>query len=106
MANPGTTFATAKNPPPISKVNTPAVKNPDGRNQWKTSSSNNTSISFNKGSNTNTPKYYTGGSAVRVYGGGYFIISAPGKKITKIVITFGGDDGSNAITVDCGTVWR
>ena len=29
-------------------------------------------IAFNKGTNSNAPKYYTTGSAIRVYGGNYF----------------------------------
>ena len=59
---------------------------------------------FNKGSNSNAPKYYTSGTAVRVYGGGYFTVSgATGCTITKVVITFGSDDGSNAITTNAGT---
>ena len=60
-------------------------------------------ISFNKGTNSNAPKYYTSGSAVRAYGGNYFTISAPtGKNIKKVVLTFGSSDGSNAISVDSG----
>ena len=59
---------------------------------------------FSKGSNSNAPKYYTSGTAVRVYGGGYFTVSgAIGCTITKVVITFGSDDGSNAITTNAGT---
>ena len=59
---------------------------------------------FNKGSNSNDPKYYTSGTAVRVYSGGYFTVSgATGCTITKVVITFGSDDGSNNITTSPGT---
>ena len=59
---------------------------------------------FNKGSNSNDPKYYTSGTAVRVYGGGYFTVSgATGCTITKVVITFGSEDGSNNITTNAGT---
>jgi len=59
---------------------------------------------FNKGSNSNDPKYYTSGTAVRVYGGGYFTVSgATGCTITKVEITFGSSDGSNAITTNAGT---
>jgi len=57
------------------------------------------SVLFNKGTNSNTPKYYTSGAAVRVYGGGYFTVSSS-QTITKIVVTFGSSDGSNTITTD------
>lgn len=59
-------------------------------------------IDFNKGTNSNTPKYYTSGTAIRIYGGGYFTVSSD-NDITSIVITFGSDDGSNAITTNVGT---
>lgn len=60
------------------------------------------SVEFNKGTNSNAPKYYTSGTAVRVYGGSYFIVSSV-KTIVKVVVTFGSSDGSNAISTDCGT---
>ena len=59
-------------------------------------------VEFNKGSNSNAPKYYTTGTAVRVYGGNYFIVSSD-KTIVKVALTFGSDDGSNAITTDVPT---
>jgi len=69
----------------------------------KVSDNNNlVTVTFDKGTNNNTPKYFTSGSAVRVYGGGYFVVSSK-LKISKIEITFGSSDGSNAITTDCGT---
>lgn len=55
---------------------------------------------FNKGTNTNTPKYYD--DSVRVYGGGYFTVSSS-FTIKKVEITFGENDGSNAITTDSGS---
>ena len=59
---------------------------------------------FDKGTNSNAPKYYTSGTAVRVYGGSSFTINAKeGITISTIVITFGSSDGSNAITSDVGT---
>ena len=61
------------------------------------------SVSFNKGTNSNAPKWYSTGTAVRVYGGGYFTVSANNNKITKIVVTY-NMQGSNAISVDSGTV--
>lgn len=59
-------------------------------------------IAFDKGTNSNSPKYYTNGTAIRVYGGGYFTITSE-TTISSITITFGSDDGSNTITTDCGT---
>ncbi len=58
-------------------------------------------VTFNKGSNNNAPKYYNTGTAVRVYGGGYFTVSS--KNITKIAITTSTGEDSNAISADCGT---
>ena len=57
------------------------------------------SIAFDKGTNSNSPKYYSSGTAIRVYGGNNFTISSD-KTIVKIVLTFGSSDGSNAITTD------
>lgn len=49
-------------------------------------------------------KYYTSGSALRVYSGSTATITAAsGYKITSISIAFGSSDGSNEITVDKGT---
>lgn len=57
------------------------------------------SITFSKGTNSNTPKYYTTGSAVRAYGGNTFTVSSS-RNIVGINLTFGSDDGSNEITTD------
>lgn len=63
----------------------------------------NVDVYFNKGDNSNDPKYYTSGTAIRVYGGSYFTVSSPtGKTITKIKLTYGTSDGSNTITTDVG----
>lgn len=62
-------------------------------------------VAFNKGTNSYTCKYYTTGTAIRVYGGGYFTIASTIGKITKIKFTFGSDDGSNSISKDCGTYY-
>ena len=62
----------------------------------------NVTLNFNKGSNTNAPKYYTAGPGVRCYGGNYFTVSST-QTITRIVLTFGSGDGSNAITTDVET---
>ena len=59
-------------------------------------------IAFDKGTNSNTPKYYDSGTAVRLYGGGYFTVSSD-KTIVKVEITFGSSDGTNAITTDVPT---
>ena len=62
---------------------------------------NNFSVLFSKGTNQNTCKYYTTGEAVRVYGGGYFIIESE-YTITKVSLTFGSGENANEITVDNG----
>ena len=59
-------------------------------------------VTFNKGSNSNAPKYYSSGTAFRVYGGNYFTVSSD-KNIVKIVLTYGSSDGSNNISTDCGS---
>ena len=61
-------------------------------------------IKFDKGSNSNTPKYYTSGTAIRAYGGNTITFTAPANlKIQKIVITFSSGEGTNEITADNGT---
>lgn len=60
------------------------------------------SVFFSKGTNSNTPKYYTTGTAVRIYGGGYFTITST-SNITSITLSFGSGDGSNSITANTGT---
>ena len=62
-------------------------------------------VAFDKGTNSNTCKYYTTGTAIRVYGGGYFTIASTIGKIIKIQLTFGSGDGSNAISKDSGTYY-
>lgn len=59
-------------------------------------------VAFDKGTNQNSPKYYTNGTAIRVYGGGYFTITSE-TTISSITITFGSDDGTNEITTNCGS---
>ena len=63
----------------------------------------NVTVSFDKGTNNNAPKYYTSGSAIRCYGGNTFEINAGSNVITSVKLTYGGSDGSNAITTDVGT---
>ena len=57
---------------------------------------------FDKGSNSNAPKYYTTGKAIRTYGGNTFTVTAPGA-ITSIEFTFASGENANAITADVGT---
>ena len=48
-------------------------------------------------------KYYTSGTALRVYGGGSITVTAAsGYKITSIKFEFGSSDGSNTITANSG----
>ena len=65
-------------------------------------SGSNFGVTFDKGTNSNAPKYYTSGTAIRAYGGNHFTVSSE-NTITKIVISFGSSDGSNAITTDSET---
>ena len=57
---------------------------------------------FDKGTNSNDCKYFTTGTAIRCYGGSFFTIASTVGNITKVVLTYGSSDGSNAITTDCG----
>lgn len=58
-------------------------------------------ITFAKGSNSNSPKYYNTGQAIRTYGGNTFTFS--GANIKEISFTFATGEGTNAITADSGT---
>ena len=58
---------------------------------------------FDKNTNSNVPKYYTNGTAVRIYGGSTITISGEKVAISKIEFTFGSSDGTNEITADKGT---
>ncbi|MBQ2074893.1 MAG: chitobiase/beta-hexosaminidase C-terminal domain-containing protein, partial [Muribaculaceae bacterium] len=60
-------------------------------------------VTFDKGTNSNTPKYYNTGAAIRVYGGGYFTVSSSTKTIAKIEVGFASGEGTNAITTDVET---
>ena len=59
-------------------------------------------VTFDKGTNSNAPKYYTSGTAVRLYGGGTMKVSTS-STIQSIVVTFGSSDKTNVITTDNGT---
>lgn len=60
------------------------------------------SIAFDKGTNSNAPKYYTSGTAIRCYGGNTMTFTATSANITSIVLTFGGSDGTNEISANVG----
>ena len=60
-------------------------------------------ITGEKGSNSNAPKYYTSGTAVRFYGGNSFTLTSSKNKITKVEFTFASGEGTNEITADVGT---
>ena len=62
----------------------------------------NFTLTFDKGTNSNAPRYYNTGAAVRLYGGNTMTVSSE-NTITGVTITFGSGDGSNTITADCGT---
>ncbi len=62
----------------------------------------NVNVQFNKASGSTNPKYYKNGTSVRFYAKGNFIVSST-KTITKITLTYGSSDGSNAITASPGT---
>lgn len=63
----------------------------------------NVSFTFAKAAANNDPAYYTAGTAVRLYGGGTLTVSGSSVTIKKIVITFGSDDKTNAITANTGS---
>lgn len=62
----------------------------------------NFTITFNKGTNSNAPKYYDTGQAIRIYGGNSFTVSST-KTINKIELTFASGGDSNKITTDVNT---
>ena len=62
------------------------------------------SFTFDKGSNSNAPKYYNSGKALRMYGGNTMTVSVSDTYlISAITITFGSSDGTNEITTNVGT---
>lgn len=75
----------------------------DNSEEITTVSGTNFTITFNKGTGSNAPKYYNTGTAIRVYGGNYFTVSSSTKTIEKIELTFSSGEGSNAITTDVET---
>ena len=59
-------------------------------------------VTLDKGTNNNTPKFYNAGTAVRLYGGNTMTVSSA-KAIEKIVFTFASGEGTNEITANGGT---
>ena len=57
----------------------------------------NVTVSFDKGTNSNAPKYYNAGTAMRLYGGNSMTVAAPAN-LKSIEFTFGSGEGTNAIT--------
>ena len=62
----------------------------------------NFTVTFNKGTNSNAPKYYTYGTAIRCYGANTFTVASE-STISQIVLTYGASDGSNEITAAPGS---
>ena len=60
-------------------------------------------VTFDKGTSNNTPKYYNTGTAVRVYGGNTFSVSCSKANIVGVTMTFASGEGTNAITSSVGT---
>ena len=58
---------------------------------------------FDKGTNSNGAKYFTTGTAIRLYGSNSMTVSADGKTLVSVELTFGSGDGSNPITTDVPT---
>lgn len=64
-------------------------------------------ITFDKGSNSNAPKYYTSGKpAVRVYGGNTITVKTtePGTALTQVVIGLAEDNTANEPTANTGNI--
>lgn len=61
-------------------------------------------LTFAKGTNSNSPKYYTTGDAVRLYGGNTLKVTSSTKLITQVVFTFSsGSNTMNEPTADQGS---
>ncbi len=63
----------------------------------------NISLTFDKGTNSNAPKYYNTGAAVRCYGSNTITVNATSATITGITFTFASGEGTNAITANVGS---
>ena len=94
---------TEKNPTgPTTVVIDLSKQNFKNQQEIKEVSSDPVSLIFNKGSNNNSPKYYTSGTAVRLYGGNTMTVSSS-KTIVKVELTFATGEGNNTITTDSET---
>ena len=62
---------------------------------------NGITATFDKGSNSNAPKYYSTGTAIRAYGGNTITLSSTGT-ITNVTFTFSSGDDGNEITTNNG----
>ncbi len=94
---------TEKNPTgPTTVVIDLSKQNFKNQQEIKEVSSDPVSLIFNKGSNKNSPKYFTTGTAVRLYGGNTMTVSSS-KTIVKVELTFATGEGNNTITTDSET---
>lgn len=95
---------TEKNPTgPTTVVIDLSKQNFKNKQEIKEVSSDPVSLIFNKGSNNqNSPKYFTKGTAVRLYGGNTMTVSSS-KMIVKVELTFATGEGNNTITTDSET---
>ena len=95
---------TEKNPTgPTTVVIDLSKQNFKNEQEIKEVSSDPVSLIFNKGSNNqNSPKYFTKGTAVRLYGGNTMTVSSS-KMIVKVELTFATGEGNNTITTDSET---
>lgn len=94
---------TEKNPTgPTTVVIDLSKQNFKNQQEIKEVSSDPVSLIFNKGSNKNSPKYFTTGTAVRLYGGNTMTVSSS-KTIVKVELTFATGEDSNTITTDSET---
>ncbi len=62
----------------------------------------NFTVTFNKGTGSTAPQYYTTGTAVRAYAKNSFTVKSD-YDFSKVEISFGSSDGSNAISTDKGS---
>jgi len=60
-------------------------------------------LSFSFGDGENDGKYYSTGSAIRVYGGGHMTVEHSSKTFSSISLSFGSGEGSNTITTNVGS---
>ena len=65
--------------------------------------SDGTTLTFNAGTNKNSPRYYTSGSAIRIYPGNYFVVNS-NKEIASIVLNCSDNNAEGNIAAAPGTV--